>query len=72
MTVSIEVRDNSGIAADRRTLSDEEAWAFAQMLKRITWSEMRSLSVDTSETEEMKAAVLKVQAAFAEAGIAPR
>ena len=72
MTVSIEVRDNAGIAADRTTLSDKEAWAFAQLLKRITWSEMRILSVDTVEAHEMKDAVLKVQAAFAEAGIAPR
>lgn len=72
MTVSVEVRDNAGIGHERRLLSDAEAWAFAQMLKRIGWTEWRVLSQDRAEAEEMRSACSKVQAAFAEAGIAPR
>lgn len=53
-------------------LSEDEAWAFAQMLKRIGWTEWRVLAVDRDEAELMRAACFKVQRAFADAGIAPR
>jgi hypothetical protein len=53
-------------------LTECEALAFAQMLKRIGWPEWRTLSVDRDELERMRSACFKVQRAFADVGIAPR
>ena len=53
-------------------LTEDEAWAFAEMLKRIGWTEWRALSVDRLQAELMRAACFKVQRAFADVGIEPR
>ena len=53
-------------------LPEGQAWAFAQLLKRITASTVRELAVNQQETDEMMDAVRTVQAAMAEAGYAPR
>jgi hypothetical protein len=54
------------------TLTDPQALALAQMVKRITWSDMRQLSADDDEAYAMKDAVIALQAALAAVGYAPR
>jgi hypothetical protein len=63
--------DNAGRQADAQ-LSDEEALALAQLLKRLTWSDMRSCAVDDAETYTIRDAVGKLQDALGRAGYAPR
>ena len=53
-------------------LSGEHAWALAQLLKRIGWSDCRSLAEDEQQTALMIQATERVRAALAEAGCAPR
>lgn len=63
--------DNAGRQADAQ-LSDEEALALAQLVKRLTWSDMRGCAVDDAETYTIRDAVGKLQDALARAGYAPR
>lgn len=63
--------DNAGQQADAQ-LSHEEALALAQLVKRLTWSDMRSCAVDDTETHVMRDAVGKLQDALGRAGYAPR
>lgn len=60
------------VTVESLQLTEEEAWAFAEMLKRIGWTEWRALSVDRAQAELMRAACFKVQRAFADVGVAPR
>lgn len=53
-------------------LSEAETWALAQLLKRLSWSELRACAVSEAEAYEARDAVAKLQRAMAEAGIAPR
>ena len=53
-------------------LPEGQAWAFAQLLKRITASAVREFAVNQQETDEMMDAVRAVQGALTEAGYAPR
>lgn len=53
-------------------LTEEQAWQFAQMLKRIGFSDYRSLAENDEQAYEMKAAGRAVQDALARAGINPR
>jgi hypothetical protein len=53
-------------------VSDAEARALAQFVKRIGWSEIRALSVDETEAYVMRAAIGKLQMALADHGFAPR
>ena len=53
-------------------LSFEQAWALAQLVKRIGWSECRSLAEDEAQTRLMIEAVERVRQALAEVGYAPR
>lgn len=48
------------------------AWALAQLVKRISYSDCRSLAVDDRETQQMIEAINQLQRALAEAGYAPR
>lgn len=63
--------DNAGQQADAQ-LSHEEAMALAQLVKRLTWSDMRGCAVDDAETYVIKDAVGKLQDALGRAGYAPR
>lgn len=56
----------------RDELEDHEAFAFAQLLKRIGWSEIRANAVDDDEAYLMRTAIDKIRNALAEEGIAPR
>lgn len=53
-------------------LSDAQAWAFAEFLKRVGYGDYRPLAVDEREAYEMIYAGEKVRAALAEKGVAPR
>ena len=53
-------------------LNDVQAWALAQFVKRVCFSDYRSLSVDKDEAYEMVEAGELVRKALADVGIAPR
>jgi hypothetical protein len=53
-------------------LDGEQAWALAQLLKRIGLSDCRSLAQDDTEARLMIAATERVRSALAEVGYAPR
>lgn len=53
-------------------LSDEEAWAFAQFLKRVAMDDYRRLAVDGEEACTMQAAGEVIRRALAAQGHAPR
>ena len=53
-------------------LDAEQAWALAQLLKRIGWADCRSLAEDQAQTRLMIEATERVRQALAEVGYAPR
>jgi hypothetical protein len=53
-------------------LPDELAWALAQFLKRLTFSDCRQLAVSQEEAYQMIHATEAVRAALAHVGYAPR
>lgn len=53
-------------------LSDAEAWAYAQFLKRVGFQEFKVNSENEEQTYLMRDASFKVMKALAEAGYAPR
>lgn len=53
-------------------LTDSQAMALAQFVKRLTWSEMRACAVDDDETWVMKDAIQSLQKSLADAAFSPR
>jgi hypothetical protein len=53
-------------------LDEEQAWAYAQFLKRVCFNDYRSNAVNDSETRIMIDAGEKIRTALAEKGFAPR
>ena len=53
-------------------LEPAQAWALAQLLKRIGWSDCRTLAENEQQTALMIAAAERVRQALAQAGYAPR
>lgn len=53
-------------------LTDSQAMALAQFVKRLTWSEIRDCAVDDDETWLMKDAIQALQKSLADAGFSPR
>jgi hypothetical protein len=53
-------------------LPDELAWALAQFVKRLTFSDCRELAVSEEEAWQMIHATEMVRAALARQGYAPR
>ena len=53
-------------------LNRDQAWALAQFLKRVGYSDYRNLAVDADEAYVMVDAGERVRKALAESGIAPR
>jgi hypothetical protein len=53
-------------------LTEDEAWALAQMCKRTIWDDFTRLSADLSERVDMDSATIKLRRALAEAGFDPR
>ena len=50
----------------------DEAWAFAQFLKRARWDHYRALAVSADEATAMQGLAEQLRQAFAEQGYAPR
>ena len=53
-------------------LTDSQAMALAQFVKRLTWSEMWACAVDDDETWVMKDAIQALQKSLADACFSPR
>ena len=53
-------------------LSDEQAMALAQFVKRVTWSDFRACAVDDDEAYMIGAAIDQVARALVDKGYAPR
>jgi hypothetical protein len=53
-------------------LTEDEAWALAQMCKRMIWDDFENLSASRSEHDAMDRATIKLRRALAEAGVDPR
>jgi hypothetical protein len=53
-------------------MNDEQAWQFAQFLKRVGFSDYRKLSASEDEARTMIEAGELVRKALEEAGYAPR
>jgi hypothetical protein len=53
-------------------LTDAQAMALAQLTKRITLSDLRSIAVDEDEAYVMQAALDQVRKALSEQGFNPR
>ncbi|MEJ7805889.1 MAG: hypothetical protein WKG03_08225 [Telluria sp.] len=53
-------------------LPADQAWAFAEFLKRARYSDYRQLAASDQEAYDMQGAAEKVRAALAENGCAPR
>ncbi|MBH3029550.1 DUF7706 family protein [Serratia liquefaciens] len=62
----------SAIVAVTTELTQIQALALAQFVKRLTWSEIQACAVDENETYEMRDAVNLLQKSLAEAGFSPR
>jgi len=56
----------------RIELDAEQAWALAQLVKRIGWADCRNLAEDQAQTRLMIEATERVRRALAEVGYAPR
>ncbi|MBK6743621.1 MAG: hypothetical protein IPG66_11845 [Hydrogenophilales bacterium] len=54
------------------TLTDDQAWALAQLCKRICFTDCRSNAVSNDEAYQMIDATSLVGRVLAEAGYAPR
>jgi len=53
-------------------VTDEQAWALAQMVKRFGYTDAESLSASKPETDTMIQAVIELQKALDRVGISPR
>lgn len=52
--------------------SEEGLWALAQFVKRVTWYEIRTYSVDEAEAHAIVYGIGRLQLALREEGFAPR
>jgi predicted transcriptional regulator len=53
-------------------LTDTQAEALAQFVKRVGWQEWRQNAVDDNEASQMRGAFDQLQKALREAGFSPR
>jgi len=53
-------------------LSADEAWAFAEYLKRVGITDYRRLALEVTEADRMQRAGMCIARALAELGVAPR
>lgn len=56
----------------RVELEREECWALAQLLKRLTWGEIRSCATSDGEANIMRVAIERVQSGLRDIGVNPR
>lgn len=55
-----------------RDLDEGEAWALAELVKRLGWVECKANAVEDAEAHLMMEALGKLQTVLARAGLAPR
>jgi hypothetical protein len=55
-----------------KTRTQDDAYALAQMCKRMIWDDFHRLSAGRAERDDMDAATIKLRRALAEAGFDPR
>ena len=65
------ITNADGRSADAQ-LTHEEAYDLAQLLKRLSWSELRVCAASDDEAFQMRVAANKLQDTLARAGYAPR
>lgn len=53
-------------------LTDDQALAIAQFVKRVGWSEMRGCAVDDEEAYSIRSALGQLDKALTQAGYSPR
>ena len=53
-------------------MTEQQAYAFAQFLKRLQFDDLRRRAVDDEDAYEMQAAAGKIRSALADAGFSPR
>jgi len=70
--LTLTALNHSSSAAGMAELTDMDAMALAQLLKRLSWAEMRACAVNDAEAYEIRDGVGKLQRMLAEAGYAPR
>lgn len=69
----MHIQATSGDVRDEfAELTDAQAWALAELCKRITWSDCRSNAVSDQEAYLMIDATTKLGTALARAGYCPR
>ncbi|MDT4623795.1 hypothetical protein RPF71_12815 [Escherichia coli] len=61
-----------GIETLSLRLDENETKALAQLVKRLSWSDLRGCAVSDEEGWVMKSAIEKLQQALREEGYAPR
>jgi hypothetical protein len=70
--VILTALNNRTKAAGLSELTDMDAMALAQLVKRLSWAELRACAVNDAEAYEIRDGVAKLQRLLAEAGYAPR
>ena len=53
-------------------LTKDEAWALAELCKRIGWTDIRKLASGDDEADYMQAALTKIAKELSQSGFAPR
>ncbi|OJM44433.1 hypothetical protein BK294_22040 [Escherichia coli] len=61
-----------GIETLSLQLDENETMALAQLVKRLSWSDLRGCAVSDEEAWVMKSTIEKLQQALREEGYAPR
>ena len=60
------------ISVINEILSKDEAWALAELCKRIGWTDVRQLAVGDDEADLMQAALIKIAKELSLEGYSPR
>lgn len=68
----IGITDGETAPESYAEMSETEALALAQLVKRITFSDVRSFAVDDHEAHVMVTAIFKLKKALGAVGYAPR
>lgn len=53
-------------------LNDQDAWALAQLVKRLGWQALSDHAVNSDEAERMRNAIAGLQTALSQKGYSPR
>lgn len=70
--VTLTAMNHASSQAGLAELTDMDAMALAQLVKRLSWAEIRACAVNDAEAYEIRDSVAKLQRLLAEAGYAPR